>query len=156
MKVDICDLGQWFSSGAITAMAQVKKLTASPVERARGWAGFEMRVNGIKPFFLNSAIAALCAAPKIGWLCFVIMALVYVWAAFRHTHTKRDFLTGALAPVIATALYFSAYLFNKDTHDLDVYTMGAAVIQVVVAAAMVSVAHFTIWKPNREFIKAGV
>ena len=110
----------------------------------------------LKALLLNSVIVALCAAPKIGWLCFIVMALVYVWAAFRHTHTKRDFLMGALAPVIASALYFAAYLFNKDTHDLDVYTMGVAVIQVVVAAAMVSVAHFTIWKPNREFIKAGV
>lgn len=137
-------------------MEQAKKPTATPVEPAKALGGFEMRVNGIKPFFLNSAIAALCAAPKIGWLCFVVMALVYVWAAFRHTHTKRDFLIGALTPVVASALYFSAYLFNKDAHALDVYTMGVAVIQFVVAAAMVSVAHFTIWKPSQEFIKAGV
>lgn len=116
----------------------------------------KMRINGIKALLLNSAIAALCAAPKVGWLCFIAMALFTLWAAFRHTHTKRNFVMGALAPVAASALYFSAYLFNKDTPELDVYFMGVAAIQLVVVAAMVGLAHFTIWKPSQDPIKAGV
>lgn len=115
-----------------------------------------MRINGTKALLLNSVIVALCAAPKVGWLCFIAMALFTLWAAFRHTHTKRNFVMGALAPIAASALYFSAYLFNKDTPELDVYVMGVAAIQFVVVAAMVGVAHFTIWKPSQAFIKAGV
>lgn len=115
-----------------------------------------MRSNGIKPLLLNSAIVALCSVPKVGWLCFIAMALVYLWAAFRYVQTKRNFLIGALTPIAASAVYFGALLFDKGNIGLDVYALGLAAIQILAAATMVAVAHFVIWKPSQAFIKAGV
>lgn len=108
-----------------------------------------------KALLLNSVIVVLCSVPKVGWLCFIAVALLYLRAAFRYAKTKRRFVIGALTPAAASALYFAAHQLNADHQELGVYFIGVA-IQLLAVGAMVTVVHFTIWKSSREYIKGGV
>jgi hypothetical protein len=109
-----------------------------------------------KALSFNIIIVLLCAAPYIGWACFILLIGMYLVSVRRFARTKGMLLTSVAAIATAAFVYFSAYGFNKSTHDMPDYFLGVAVIQFAVVLALVLLFHFKIYKPNKEFIKAGV
>jgi hypothetical protein len=109
-----------------------------------------------KTLFLNTVIVLLCAAPKFGWACFLLLTGVYTVAAFRYSGMRSKFITNLVVIAAAVFAYFSAYRFNQSTHDMPDYFLGVALIQFAVVLALVIYFQFTIYKPKKEFIKAGV
>lgn len=109
-----------------------------------------------KALILNTIMVLLCAAPFWGWACFLLLAGIYTVAVFRYPGTRGKFIANMAAIAAAAYAYFAAYRFNPSTHDRPDYFLGVAVIQFAVVLALVVFFHFRVYKPNKEFIKAGV
>ena len=107
----------------------------------------KFRAFDLKALTLNALIVALCVAPVLGWVCFLLVVLVYSVAAYRLAKSKGALLRSVLAIVLGVIGYFSAYWVHGAAQDGHDYLWDVAAAQVAVVLALVMYFHFRIYKP---------
>ena len=102
----------------------------------------------LKALILNVLIVALCIAPVLGWVCFLLVVLVYSVAAYRSAANKAELSRSVLAIALSVGAYFSAYWLDGAAEDRHDYLWDVAAAQGAVVVALVSYFHFRIYKPR--------
>ena len=100
----------------------------------------------LKALTLNTLIVVLCIAPVLGWVCFMLVALVYLVAAYRLA-TSRAHLSRSISAIAGSvAAYFSAYWLHSAVADRHDYLSSIATTQAAVVLTLVLYFHFRIYK----------
>ena len=101
----------------------------------------------LKALTLNALIVALCVAPVLGWVCFMLVVLVYSVAAHRSAANKAELSRSVSAIPLSVVAYFSTYWLHGAVEDPHDYLWDIAVTQGAVVVALVLYFHFRIYKP---------
>ena len=102
----------------------------------------------LKALTLNALIVALCVAPVLGWVCFMLVVLVYSVAAHRSAANKPELNRSVSAIALCVVAYFSTYWLHGAVEDRYDYIWNVALAQVAVVLALVLYFHFQIYKPR--------
>ena len=102
----------------------------------------------LKALALNATIVALCVAPVLGWVCFMLVVLVYSVAAHRSAANKAELIRSVSAIALSVVAYFSAYWLHSPIEDRHDYLWDVAAAQAVVVVTLVLYFHFRIYKPR--------
>ena len=102
----------------------------------------------LKALTLNALIVALCVAPVLGWVCFMVVVLVYSVAAHRSAVNKAELIHSGSAIALSVVAYFSTYWLHGPIEDRHDYLWDVAAAQLAVVVALVFYFHFRIYKPR--------
>ena len=102
----------------------------------------------LKALTLNALIVALCVAPVLGWVCFMLVVLVYSVAAHQSAADKAGLSRSGSAIALSVVAYFSTYWLHGAVEDRHDYLWDVAVAQGAVVVALVLYFHFRIYKPR--------
>ena len=102
----------------------------------------------VKALALNALIVALCSAPVLGWVCFMLVVLVYSIAAYRTAASKAGLQRSVSAIALSVVAYISTYWLHGAVEDRYDYIWNVALAQVAVVLALVLYFHFQIYKPR--------
>jgi uncharacterized protein (DUF486 family) len=108
----------------------------------------------VKALALNALIVALCSAPVLGWVCFMLVVLVYSIAAYRTAASKAGLQRSVSAIALSVIAYFSTYWLHGAVEDRYDYIWNVALAQVAVVLALVLYFHFQIYKPRWDGMMA--
>jgi uncharacterized protein (DUF486 family) len=106
------------------------------------------KTSDLKALTLNALIVALCVAPVLGWVCFMLVVLVYSVAAHRSAANKTELTRSAAAIALSVVAYFSTYWLHGPIEDRHDYLWDVAAAQLAVVVALVFYFHFRIYKPR--------
>ena len=102
----------------------------------------------LKALALNATIVALCVAPVLSWVCFMLVVLVYSVAAHRSAANKAELIHSSSAIALSVVAYFSTYWLHGPIEDRHDYLWDVAATQLAVVVALVFYFHFRIYKPR--------
>ena len=106
------------------------------------------KTSDLKALTLNALIVALCVAPVLGWVCFMLVVLVYSVAAHRSAANNAELIRSGSAIALSVVAYFSAFWLHSPIEDRHDYLWDVAAAQAAVVVALVLYFHFGIYKPR--------